>query len=105
MASYHCSVKVGGKGKASGHAAYIAREGHYAERAGYEDLEATGYGNMPPWAEHHPSYFWNAADHHERANGTTYREAARQGKRVRHLHLLPPETQGVAGALRSHADA
>ena len=74
MASYHCSVKVGGKGKASGHAAYIAREGQYAERAGYEDLEATGYGNLPAWAEHEPATFWKAADRHERANGTTYRE-------------------------------
>lgn len=74
MASYHCSVKVGGKGKASGHAAYIAREGQYARYEGYEDLEATGYGNLPSWAEHEPSYFWNAADRHERANGTTYRE-------------------------------
>ena len=74
MASYHCSVKVGGKGQASGHAAYIAREGSYAERAGYEDLEATGYGNLPSWAEHEPSVFWTAADRHERANGTTYRE-------------------------------
>ena len=61
MASYHCRVKVGGKGKASGHAAYIAREGSYAERAGYEDLEATGYGNLPAWAEHEPSVFWSAA--------------------------------------------
>ena len=43
MASYHCSVKVGGKGQARSHAAYIAREGSYAERAGYEDLEATGH--------------------------------------------------------------
>ena len=74
MASYHCSVKVGGKGKASGHAAYIAREGRYAERTGYEDLEATGYGNLPSWAEHEPALFWNAADRHERANGATYRE-------------------------------
>ena len=74
MASYHCRVKVGGKGKASGHAAYIAREGRYAQYEGHEDLEATGYGNLPAWAEHHPSYFWNAADRHERANGTTYRE-------------------------------
>ena len=74
MASYHCSVKVGGKGKASGHAAYIAREGHYAERDGYEDLEATGYGNLPAWAEHEPTLFWTAADRHERANGATYRE-------------------------------
>ena len=74
MATYHCSVKVGGKGKASGHAAYIAREGHYAARYGYEDLEATGYGNMPSWAEHEPALFWTAADRHERANGATYRE-------------------------------
>ena len=74
MATYHCSVKVGGKGQASGHAAYIAREGHYAERDGYEDLEATGHGNLPAWAEHEPALFWNAADRHERANGATYRE-------------------------------
>ena len=74
MASYHCSVKVGGKGRASGHAAYIAREGRYAERDSYEDLEATGYGNMPSWAEHEPALFWTAADRHERANGATYRE-------------------------------
>ena len=74
MASYHCSVKVGGKGKASGHAAYIAREGRYAERAGYEDLEATGHGNLPAWAEDEPALFWAAADRHERANGATYRE-------------------------------
>ncbi len=74
MASYHCSVKVGGKGKASGHTAYIAREGRYAERAGYEDLEATGYGNLPAWAEGEPALFWSAADRHERANGAIYRE-------------------------------
>ena len=74
MASYHCSVKVGGKGQASSHAAYIAREGSYAERDGYEDLEATGHGNLPAWAEHEPSLFWTAADRYERANGATYRE-------------------------------
>ena len=74
MASYHCSVKVGGKGQASGHAAYIAREGRYAERTGYEDLEATGYGNLPAWAEGEPARFWTAADRYERANGATYRE-------------------------------
>ena len=74
MASYHCSVKVGGKGQARSHAAYIAREGHYAERDGYEDLEATGHGNLPSWAEHEPSRFWTAADRYERANGATYRE-------------------------------
>ena len=74
MASYHCSVKVSGKGQASGHAAYIAREGRYAERDGYEDLEATGHGNLPAWADGEPARFWSAADRHERANGATYRE-------------------------------
>ena len=74
MASYHCSVKVGGKGKARGHAAYIARDGYYAERGGYEDLEATGYGNLPSWTEGEPGRFWIAADQYERANGATYRE-------------------------------
>jgi hypothetical protein len=49
-------------------------KGSYAERAGYEDLEATGYGNLPSWAEHEPAAFWSAADRHERANGATYRE-------------------------------
>ena len=74
MASYHCSVKVGGKGQARSHAAYITREGRYAERDGYEDLEATGYGNLPSWAEGEPSRFWSAADRYERVNGATYRE-------------------------------
>jgi hypothetical protein len=74
MASYHCSVKVGGKGHAAAHAHYIAREGAYVGRERYEDLEATHYGNMPSWAEHNPSHFWQAADAHERANGATYRE-------------------------------
>jgi len=74
MASYHCSVKVGGKGHAAAHAEYIAREGKYTGCARYEDLEATHYGNMPAWAEHNPSHFWQAADEHERANGATYRE-------------------------------
>ena len=74
MASYHCSVKVGGKGKAGAHAAYISREGKYSGKARYEDLEATAYGNMPSWAAHNAAHFWLAADEHERANGATYRE-------------------------------
>ena len=74
MATYHCSVKVGGKGKAAVHAAYIAREGPYSGRERYEDLEATACGNMPAWAAHNPAHFWTAADQHERANGATYRE-------------------------------
>lgn len=74
MASYHCTVRVGGKGKAAVHAAYLAREGPYRGRSRYEDLEATAHGNMPAWAAHNPAHLWQAADEHERANGATYRE-------------------------------
>jgi hypothetical protein len=74
MASYHCTVKVGGKGKAASHAAYISREGKYSGSERYEDLEATSYGNMPQWAEHDTANFWSGADEYERANGATYRE-------------------------------
>ena len=45
MATYHCTVKSGGKGKGSAHADYIAREGRYAavennrdRYSKYEDL-------------------------------------------------------------------
>lgn len=73
MASYHLSVKTGGKGSASPHAGYIAREGKYA-REKDTDLEHKESGNMPAWAAHKPSGFWKAADTYERANGCTYRE-------------------------------
>ncbi|KVT43083.1 hypothetical protein WK53_17065 [Burkholderia ubonensis] len=69
-------MKVGQAGKAGPHAAYIARAGQYAHRLGQgEQLEATGAGNLPAWAAN-PLVFWQAADAHERANGTTYREMA-----------------------------
>lgn len=74
MASYHCTVKVGAKGKAGPHAAYISREGKYSRSDRYEDLESKGSGNMPAWADKRTAHFWNAADEHERANGATYRE-------------------------------
>lgn len=73
MASYHLSVKTGGKGSASPHADYIAREGKYA-REKDSDLEHKESGNMPAWAAHKPSEFWKAADTSERANGCTFRE-------------------------------
>lgn len=73
MASYHLSVKTGGKGKAASHADYIAREGKYARQQD-TDLENKASGNMPIWAAHNPSEFWKAADSFERANGCTYRE-------------------------------
>ena len=75
MAIGRLSVGIGKKGKASPHAKYIAREGKYAKPSYHkEDLEDTGHGNMPAWAEHNPNYFWQMADKHERVNGSTYRE-------------------------------
>lgn len=74
MASYHLTAKIGAKGKATAHAAYISREGKYSGSDRYEDLESKASGNMPKWAEQNPAHFWNAADEHERANGSTYRE-------------------------------
>ena len=79
MASYHCTVRVGGKGHAGVHAEYIMREGKYAPehtkgKSRLEDMEHTTSGNMPAWAEHDAGVFWKAADEHERANGATYRE-------------------------------
>jgi hypothetical protein len=55
MASYHCSVKAGPKGKAAAHAQYIAREGKYSEGERFDDLESSGEGNLPKWAEHDSS--------------------------------------------------
>jgi MobA/MobL family len=74
MASYHCTVKAGAKGKASAHADYISRAGKYSEGDRYEDLEASAYGNMPKWSAHNPAHFWSASDKYERVNGTAYRE-------------------------------
>ena len=79
MASYHCTVKAGGKGQAGKHADYVAREGKYSPEltrgaSKLEDLEHKASGNMPAWAAHDAGVFWKAADEHERANGATYRE-------------------------------
>ncbi|MBO1996770.1 hypothetical protein J4714_12885 [Staphylococcus epidermidis] len=51
-------MKVGKTGKAALHAAYIAREGKFAQRLERgEKLEATEAGNMPAWATAKPSSF------------------------------------------------
>ncbi len=71
MATYHISVKFGGKGQAANHADYIERKEKYRDR---QDLEYSAHGNMPEWARDNPSHFWQAADQFERANGSTYRE-------------------------------
>lgn len=68
-------MKVGKAGKALAHAAYIARTGRYANRLRQgERMVAQEAGNMPAWAKADPLLFWEAADAHERSNGTTYRE-------------------------------
>ncbi len=74
MASYHLSIKSGKRGKASSHAAYIAREGKHGRAEKREDLIATEHGNLPDWANGNPSLFWNMADENERKNGAAYRE-------------------------------
>ncbi len=74
MASYHCSVRVGSKGKGGPHAEYISREGKYVNLRDGEKLEAKESGNMPAWSAHSPTMFWQVADEHERANGAVYRE-------------------------------
>lgn len=72
MASFHCSVKVGKSGSGAAHADYIEREGKYASKS-KDDLEHKESGNMPEFAET-SGEFWSAADQHERANGSVYRE-------------------------------
>lgn len=74
MASYHLTVRAGAKGKAAPHADYISRNGNYSKASRYEDLVASDYGNMPTWAAHNPTHLWDASDHFERANGSSYRE-------------------------------
>ncbi|MGL6175415.1 MAG: MobA/MobL family protein, partial [Vibrionaceae bacterium] len=71
MATYHFSVKIGSKGKARPHAAYIGREEKYAK---IKDLKYKESGNMPSWAQHDAKEFWLATDQFERANGSAYRE-------------------------------
>lgn len=75
MAIARLSMKVGKTGSSCPHAAYIARAGRYAHRLEQgEKLEAVEAGNLPAWAQHDSLLFWQAADAHERSNGTTYRE-------------------------------
>jgi hypothetical protein len=75
MATYHCSIKSGSKGKGSSGTAksdYICREGKYQSKAA--DLEYKESGNMPEWAQGASCNFWRAADQYERENGRIYTE-------------------------------
>jgi|GEM_PF-2228690 len=71
MATYHLTLKVGAKGRATPHFNYICATKKYAAKRGVVHIE---HGNMPVWAMANPSLFWKASDEFERANGTVYRE-------------------------------
>ena len=70
MESPHFGIGSGTQGSASEHLAYITRQGRHTDRG---DLGATGYGNMPSWAQDDPSRFWRASDKFERKNGSRFR--------------------------------
>ena len=75
MAIYHLSVKTGSRGggqSAKAKSDYIEREGKYEEDR--DELAYSESGNMPEWAEDDPQKYWEAADEHERANGSLFKE-------------------------------
>jgi hypothetical protein len=74
VASYHCEINVGARGKAGPHSAYISRTGKYAKSQSDQELIYLESGNMPSWAKADASIFWESADQYERANGAAYRE-------------------------------
>ena len=74
-AVYHLKVSIGSRAggqSARAKADYIEREGRYEPDR--EELEHRESGNMPEWAKEDPRSYWEAADEHERANGSLYRE-------------------------------
>ncbi|AEK59801.1 relaxase/mobilization nuclease domain-containing protein (plasmid) [Acidithiobacillus caldus SM-1] len=92
MAIYHLHAKTWSKGAgqgAGGHARYVLRQGPYARRM-VERVEGSAVqrvavdraaevvasysGHLPAWTDGDPVAYWDAADAHERANGTVYRE-------------------------------
>jgi hypothetical protein len=73
MATSQVEVKAGKRGQAAQKSDYIARRNAYENFRGEGELESTGFGNMPKWADS-PKEFWQAADEYERKNATAYRE-------------------------------
>ena len=73
MAHYHCTINAGPKGAGAEHAAYIERSGRFTPER-YGEIGEHETGNLPAWAEDSAVKFFAAADAHERANGTAYRE-------------------------------
>ena len=75
MAVFHLKVSVGSRNggqSAVAKADYIEREGRYEKDR--EELEHRESDHMPEWAEEDPRSYWEAADEHERANGSLFRE-------------------------------
>ena len=75
MAVFHLKVSVGSRAGgqlARAKADYIEREGRYEQDR--EELEHRESNNMPEWARDDPRSYWEAADEHERANGSLFRE-------------------------------
>lgn len=68
MATFHCGVKIGIKGKTIPHLDYIKRENKYSNR---EDLISTKSGHLPSWAKD-DTEFWQEINNHEQKR--TYRE-------------------------------
>ncbi|MFZ7294572.1 MobA/MobL family protein, partial [Avibacterium avium] len=69
MAIYHLNVRYCSKSKGQSAQAkndYINRNDKYSKRL--DDLQFSGYGNMPKFAENEPQKFWQASDIYERAN-------------------------------------
>lgn len=100
MANYQLQVSDGAKGKGLPHANYIARVGEYTKKA--DELAWVESGNMPKWAAHNPSRFWQAADDFERANGKSYREIQvslpRELESDQHVELVRDFVQkGIGG--------
>ena len=75
MAIYHLSLKTGSRGggqSAKAKSEYIEREGKYEKDR--DELAYSESGNMPEWAGDDPNKYWEAADEHERANGSLFKE-------------------------------
>lgn len=69
MAIYHLNVRYCSKSKGQSAQAkndYINRNDKYSKRL--DDLQFSGYGNMPKFAENNPQEFWRTSDIYERAN-------------------------------------
>lgn len=69
MAIYHLNVRYCSKSKGQSAQAkneYINRNDKYSKRL--DDLQFSGFGNMPKFAENNPQKFWQSSDIYERAN-------------------------------------